>query len=528
MGMQKQPNIWRKNFAIQRIDMNIASETAPGFGGLNYLTVGRNVMSRYIWVTEKLDNTGSYFLKHELRELAKLTLKTIQENPARVNRVNRQAAELNTRYFRYAHSLRKLDLSKLSNAQLLAKHGKLFQLQYQSHCWALPTTWFVDSDREDLSNFLSNFASERVAALNVNRPPAAAFSLLTSPVKESKSAEEERESLRVLAWIRSLPKLKHWFASHTTEELVRTFPALPAPWKRKMRAHYERWCWLPYTYIGPAYTLDYYLEVWRGLIHEDLNPGARLTELGQKSKAVQAERKKVVRELRLSKREQEWFNIAADIVWLKGYRKDCYFHGFFVLDLLLAEVGRRSGLSLMQAKYLLPGELPQALRGKDLANTANARMQFSVVQGRTPPGKNLRWTSKGLTVLTGSKAKAFLKKQRFEKVAALKADSIQGTCACSGSARGVVRVVNLPEEMGKMNEGDIMLAHTTFPSLVPAMKKAAAIVTEDGGITCHAAIVARELQTPCIVGCKNVLSVLKDGDIVEVNADAGTVKKVAK
>jgi pyruvate,water dikinase len=60
------------------------------------------------------------------------------------------------------------------------------------------------------------------------------------------------------------------------------------------------------------------------------------------------------------------------------------------------------------------------------------------------------------------------------------------------------------------------------------MKKAAAIVTEDGGITCHAAIVARELQTPCIVGCKNVLSVLKDGDIVEVNADAGTVKKVAK
>ena len=82
--------------------------------------------------------------------------------------------------------------------------------------------------------------------------------------------------------------------------------------------------------------------------------------------------------------------------------------------------------------------------------------------------------------------------------------------------------------MGKMNQGDIMVAHTTFPSLVPAMKKAVAIITEDGGITCHAAIVARELKTPCVTGIKTITQVLKDGDEIEVDADNGLVRMLKK
>ena len=129
-------------------------------------------------------------------------------------------------------------------------------------------------------------------------------------------------------------------------------------------------------------------------------------------------------------------------------------------------------------------------------------------------------------VYTGQKAKIFLKKQNFEKIKIIQTNELAGTCACPGTARGTVRVINIPDEMGKMNPGDIMLSHTTFPSLVPAMKKAAAIITEDGGITCHAAIVARELQTPCVVGCKHALHILKDGDLVEVDATKGTIKKL--
>ena len=68
----------------------------------------------------------------------------------------------------------------------------------------------------------------------------------------------------------------------------------------------------------------------------------------------------------------------------------------------------------------------------------------------------------------------------------------------------------------------------TRPEFVPLMKRASAIVTDEGGITCHAAIVSRELNIPCIIGTKIVTKVLKDGDEVEVDADNGVVKIIKK
>jgi pyruvate,water dikinase len=64
----------------------------------------------------------------------------------------------------------------------------------------------------------------------------------------------------------------------------------------------------------------------------------------------------------------------------------------------------------------------------------------------------------------------------------------------------------------------------TVPDLVSAMKRAAAIVTDEGGVTCHAAIISRELKKPCIIGTKVATKVFKDGDLVEVDANKGIVR----
>lgn len=521
-------DIWRKNFDIRRVDINLPVETLPGFGGLNHLTVDKNVISKMIWVAEDLNNTGTYFLKEELRELIELTINKILNDPQRIARVHKQTAKLNWQYFRLATKIRALNIPNLTNKQLLSWRDKLFQLQYASHCWSLPTTWYVDSDGEDFSKLMTKFLEGRIKELNLDLNAATVYSILSTPNKGTFGAKEETESLKILSWIRRTPKLKHWFMSHTTEELVTTFAGLPVQWKKKMSDHYKKWLWMPYTYIGPAYEIDYFLEVWRGLLHEDIIPEHRMNELKERSALTQQRRRGYIRQLKLSKSEASWFDTAAEIVWLKGFRKDTFFHGFYVLDLLLKEVGKRSGLSLIQAKYLLPGELPAALNGKDLSNIANDRIKFNVIYGSTAKGKNYRWTEKGVKIYTGQKAKDFLKRQKFEKVKIVKTDHLAGSCACPGTATGTIKTINVPEEMGKMQQGDIMLSHTTFPALVPAMKKAAAIITEDGGITCHAAIVARELQTPCIVGCKNALAILKDGDKVEVDANTGTVRLIKK
>lgn len=77
-----------------------------------------------------------------------------------------------------------------------------------------------------------------------------------------------------------------------------------------------------------------------------------------------------------------------------------------------------------------------------------------------------------------------------------------------------------------MEKGEILVTVMTSPDFMVAAKKAAAIVTDEGGITCHAAIVSREMKIPCIIGTKIATKVLKDGDIVEVDADKGVVRKI--
>ena len=66
----------------------------------------------------------------------------------------------------------------------------------------------------------------------------------------------------------------------------------------------------------------------------------------------------------------------------------------------------------------------------------------------------------------------------------------------------------------------------TTPDMISAMKRAAAIVTDEGGITSHAAIISRELNKPCIIGTKLATKVFNDGDLVEVDATTGVVKKI--
>ena len=80
--------------------------------------------------------------------------------------------------------------------------------------------------------------------------------------------------------------------------------------------------------------------------------------------------------------------------------------------------------------------------------------------------------------------------------------------------------------MSKMKPGDILVSKATNPNVVPAMKIAGAIITDEGGITCHAAIISRELKIPCVIGTKIATQVLKDGDKVEVDANNGIIKKL--
>jgi len=100
---------------------------------------------------------------------------------------------------------------------------------------------------------------------------------------------------------------------------------------------------------------------------------------------------------------------------------------------------------------------------------------------------------------------------------------VRGSIAYKGKVTGRVRIVKNKAHMREVQEGDILISPMTTPDFLPAMQKAAAFVTDEGGIICHAAIVAREMKKPCIIGTKIATKIFKDGDLIEVDANKGII-----
>jgi pyruvate,water dikinase len=104
---------------------------------------------------------------------------------------------------------------------------------------------------------------------------------------------------------------------------------------------------------------------------------------------------------------------------------------------------------------------------------------------------------------------------------------VRGLGAAPGVASGAVRVIADLAGAGALAEGEVLVTHMTAPDWVPLMRKAAAIVTDSGGMTSHAAIVSRELGIPCVVGTAEATKVLRDGEVVTVDAGEGVVSEGA-
>ena len=100
---------------------------------------------------------------------------------------------------------------------------------------------------------------------------------------------------------------------------------------------------------------------------------------------------------------------------------------------------------------------------------------------------------------------------------------LRGLGAAPGSASGAVRIVSSLDDAKRLADGDVLVTHMTAPDWVPLMRRAAAIVTDSGGMTCHAAIVSRELGVPCLVGTGEATTKLRDNEIVTVDAGRGVV-----
>ncbi len=222
--------------------------------------------------------------------------------------------------------------------------------------------------------------------------------------------------------------------------------------------------------------------------------------------------------LPIDAKHRHLLNVARDFVYQKSFSKENQYLAWYALDILLREMARRLFITVQQMRYFLPKEVkPALLENAFDVNELNERFRYSL----------LCFDSTGSYVVTGEAAKTMRAELNLQhEEVHLDANEFRGQAAVPGSARGMVKIINSPSDMEKMQKGDVLVSEMTVPEIVAAMKKASAIVTDMGGITCHAAIVSRELGIPCVIGTKVATRILKDGDMVEVDAVNGVVKKV--
>ncbi|MBU4548305.1 MAG: phosphoenolpyruvate synthase, partial [Euryarchaeota archaeon] len=132
-------------------------------------------------------------------------------------------------------------------------------------------------------------------------------------------------------------------------------------------------------------------------------------------------------------------------------------------------------------------------------------------------GKVFMLQSRPVTTLTGSNGAIDELEEAERKIIT------KGLGASPGMASGAVKIIRNIDELDKIQSGDVLVTAMTTPDMVPAMKRASGIITDEGGVTCHAAIVSRELGIPCVVGTTDASQILDENQVVTLDGDKGIV-----
>ncbi|MFH1780321.1 MAG: PEP-utilizing enzyme, partial [Candidatus Micrarchaeota archaeon] len=263
-------------------------------------------------------------------------------------------------------------------------------------------------------------------------------------------------------------------------------------------------------WVGEPVSLNYFVNEVKSV----RDPVREIALLNKDLVERRLEKEKLVEKLGIDGKYLRLFNVFGEFMITKQYRRYAQLRSLFLLRPVFREIAKRFNITEKQSRFLLTPEYKQLLvEGSFDVKQLAEREAFCVLV--SSEGEDF--------VLTGEEARN--KASETKQVIDFEQKELKGQCACVGFAKGRVKIILSPVDLPKMQKGDILVAIATNPDIVPAMKKAAAIVTEQGGVTCHAAIVSRELKIPCVIGTKIATKWLKDGDLVEVDASKGLVRK---
>ncbi len=444
---------------------------------------------------------------------AKIVIGRFQKDPGFFKETDYKSRRTIGRVEDYALWVFRQNLPIYSDKKLISVYSKLLDLMMDMNVWGHVVN-LTDFEHNMLTDKIMEFLEKKVVK-NFGTSTPGVFAMLTTPVEKNPLKRQEIELYKLLSLVQETKKAEVIFRGKTSaDEIIRKIKRFSGIHKaiKKYKNEYD---WFEFHYSGPTVLgEEYFVGILSSMVRQRIKGKDVLTELRKKEKELTLDQKKVSKELKLSRDELQWINIAKTFMFLKALRKDVVFQASRRTDPLIIEISKRLHLTPTQTRNMTIKEIERGLKSRKVdIDIINDRINYSV----------WLFQNEKVNIFTRKQAKNYSNKIVEEEVDK-KVNEFEGTPACIGQAKGLVKLIISADDIPKMNKGDILISPATNPNLLPAMKKAAAIITDEGGITCHAAIVSRELNIPCIIGTKIATKILKDGNTVKVNAEKGIIK----
>ncbi len=430
--------------------------------------------------------------------LGKNIVKISRHNKDFFSKIYRQWKNNFKEFYVYCLNLKKTDFAKLSNADLLnvlrEYYKKLFQIRFP----ALIDGFIFYADRY-FPVLINDFCAKRQI-----KNPRKIISILSAPTEDSFLADKAKDFYKIAI---SISKQRFNFKKISSNKKLLD----------DINNYLEKYFWIKGSYADNVE----YGET--DVVSESL----KIIKNGLKKPRSAVNARLFAKQSALNKYHftPEIKNAVNIIELFAKWHDDRKIYTLLHVYLdgkFLDEIARRFNIDKKLLKYSFSKELSLLLAGKlkspKLKNILRKRKNGSL------------WLYSGgkiLKIISGKKAnKIFrtIKNSYFKGVAS----EIKGMTASLGKVSGRVTVVKNIEDIDKVKKGDVLITTMTRPEYASIFGIIRAIVTDEGGITCHAAIISRELNIPCIIGAKNATRILKDGQLVEVDADKGVVKILKK
>lgn len=449
---------------------------------------------RAVWRKAKMVANGIYITKNFLR-------------PAYYRQKMNVYQGFTQRLLAHFNELDKVVWLKLTDQELLARH-RSFNRDF--------TNWWGLAQVSDLLGMGSEALLRQKRKLTGEQ-----LNTLSAMTYKSYTTVQEENLLRLADKILARGKLAKKFSRGSVNQLTDYLKLREPDFWRLLRQHTKKYFWLLNSYAETKeLTEEYFLTAIKDILAKGFTRAAikkmikiNASQLRGFKQAV----RKLEKDLAFSAEEKKLVEFIDYFTFFQDERKAISLKTNHYTDLFLKEVARRAHLHYDLAKYLIPVEYEMVLKGKFPLQSFNLRKKhFSL----------LFW-AKGLEVLQGEPSRK--KEEEILGAAdAKRVNELEGTRAMGGRVTGRVRKIKQLSELSTMQPGEILVTTMTSPDFIVAMKKAAAVITDQGGVTCHAAVISRELGIPCVIGTSVATRVLNTGDLVEVRANHGLIKILEK